>query len=150
MLVARSGKGEEGFTLIELVLVLILVGILSALGIGLLASQGAYSAGAARDQLVSSANLAAKLALSRSGDGASVRLTIEEDPSEWRFVVDPGHRVRTAQRHNATLSRPVSTLDYRADGQLASGDNLEFVFTGNSAHRACVLASGFAYAGACP
>lgn len=150
MQVDRLEKGSGGFTLVELVLVLVLVGILSALGIGLIASPGGYSAFSARDQFVSSVNLATKLALSRSGDDDTIELRIEESGSQWRFIVDPGNRVRTAERENATLTRPVSILSYTPQGRLDAGAPLEFAFTGNSAHRACVLTSGFAYAGACP
>lgn len=146
----RLDNGSHGFTLVELTLVLVLIGILSALGIGLFASSGAYSASAARDQFVASTNLATKLALARSGDSDTIELRIEESDTQWRFIVDPGNRVRTAEREKATLTRPVSTLSYTPQGRLDAGAPLEFAFTGNSAHRACVLTSGFAYAGACP
>ncbi|TVP57686.1 MAG: type II secretion system protein [Halomonadaceae bacterium] len=143
-------RRTQGFTLIELVMVLVLVGILSAVGIGLFSSPGGYSAGAARDQFVSSANLATKLAQSRSGSADTISLTIEEDASEWRFIVNPGQRTKSASRRNATLSSPLMTLNYETGGRLNPPQNRSFVFSANSDHRACVLASGFAYAGGCP
>lgn len=74
-----------GFTLIELVITLVIIGVLSALGAGLFASPSAYSSVSARDQLVSSALLAQKMALANTCK--TIVLVVEESEDEWRFVV---------------------------------------------------------------
>lgn len=142
-------KPTSGFTLVELTLVLVLVGIISSLSIGLFANTDRYTASAARDQFVSSANLATKLAQSRSGSGESTTLTIDQTPDEWRFTVSPGNSERTAARRNAILSN-TNSLTYSGRGQLLSGENQAYVFVGGASYSACVLASGFAFAGECP
>ena len=67
---------EDGFTIAELEIVIILIGILSVLGIGLIVPPpSAYSASAAGDQFVSSVLLAHKRALADSA--GSTMLTLQ-------------------------------------------------------------------------
>jgi MSHA pilin protein MshC len=54
---------QSGFTLVELVMVIILIGVLSALGIGLFAGRSAFSPLLATQQLSSAALLAQQAAL---------------------------------------------------------------------------------------
>lgn len=154
----RAARSAFGFTLIELVITLVLIGIISALGLGLLVSPGAYSAGAARDQFVSSALLAQKRALANSGSTDTVTLEIEENASEWLFRVSQGgtdYPERSAAREGATLTvnggapgNP-ETFEFDRQGRLVGGGDAELVFDGTSAHRACVSSLGFAYPEAC-
>ena len=149
---------ENGFTIVELVIVIILIGILSSLGIGLIVSPSAYSAGAARDQFVSSALLAQKRALANT-DGTTT-LTLEQTDSEWRFLVpDNGtsYPERSAAREGAELEIGGSNLsngssrdfEFDARGHLTSDVNIEFVFDGTSEHKACLSSLGFAYPQGC-
>ncbi|TDT36988.1 MSHA pilin protein MshC [Halospina denitrificans] len=155
---ATPQDDNSGFTLVELVITLVLIGILSALGIGLLASPGAYSAGAARDQFVSSALLAQKRALANSGSTDTVTLEIEENADEWIFRVTQGNTQypkRSAAREGATLSVNGSppgnpeTFEFDPRGRLVGGGDAELVFDGTSAHRACISSLGFAYPERC-
>ena len=148
----------RGFTLVELVITLVLIGILSALGIGLIASPGAYSAGAARDQFVSSALLAQKRALANTANSGTT-LTIEQTDSQWLFRVEhngTSYPERSADRESADLRINGSlfgngSLDFEFDsqGHLASGDNVRLEFDGTSVHEACISSLGFAYPQEC-
>ena len=160
-----QGLFMAGFTLVELVMTLVLIGIISALGIGLLSSPSAYSAGAARDQFVTSALLAQKRALANSGK--TMVLVVDENTDEWSFCVGEENlatdceemtlaSVRTAAREGASLSIDNSLLNngsrtfrFGASGHLASATPVELQFDGTSTHNACISSLGFAYPQAC-
>ena len=151
-------KPKAGYTLVELVITLVLIGILSALGIGLLASPSSYSAGAARDQFVATAQLAQQWALANTGEtDATAELRVEGSSEDrWVFSVfsmDTGERVlgpKEAKRESATsFPEPDFTVSYENDGQLTSGEDLQVTFSGEGDHLACISALGFAYPGSC-
>ncbi|MYL27630.1 MULTISPECIES: pilus assembly FimT family protein [Halomonadaceae] len=162
----RKNRIQFGFTLVELIITLILIGAISALGIALLASPSAYSAGAARDQFISSALLAQKRALANTD--ATVALTITESAGQWCFRVsakgDAGcsgnqRGARTAAREGASLQNNPGTLYYRgirrvnaSDEPISAGSNIDLNFVpsgGGAGHPACISASGFAYPERC-
>ncbi len=98
---------HQGFTLTELVIVLLILGILSAVGIGLFASSGNYSTLLARDQFIASALLAQKRALANTDESNPVSLTLEQDAAEWRFLISQGtfsFIARNADRKNTQLT----------------------------------------------
>lgn len=147
----------SGFTLVELVITLILVGILSALGIGLLASPSDYSPGAAQDQLISSALLAQKRALANTS--GTTTLTLEQSDSAWVFRVDQNgtsYPERKAAREGAELRIDGSSFgngsrdfQFGPNGHLVSGGNIRFEFSSTSVHKACLSSLGFAYPREC-
>lgn len=167
--VNASRCSMTGFTLVELVITLVLVGILSALGVGLLVSPSSYSAGAARDQFVSSALLAQKRALANSGSGESTVLRVRQIGAggDWVFEVseegaDCGEQpedcfIRSAEREDATLTIDDTALtdgssrgfEFNSKGHLASGDNVDLTFEGPSTHNACISSLGFTYPETC-
>jgi MSHA pilin protein MshC len=139
---------DAGFTLVELVTVLILIGVISALGIGLFLGKGSVSSIAARDQLLSATLLAQQRAL--AGGGAT--LSISQGADEWSFTID-ADSTRTAERAGASLAIEVdgvpvsiaalSPLTFDARGEI--GSNVEFAFQGESDHLLCLASTGFAY-----
>ena len=66
-------RGSQGFTLVELITVIVLIGVLSALGIGLFARSSAFSPLLATQQLASATLLAQQAALAGQPN-ASVRI----------------------------------------------------------------------------
>jgi len=146
-------RSPAGFTLVELVIVLILVGIISALGIGLFASGSTYSGGAARDQFVSSAMLAQKRALTRVQPGEPVQFELVQTDRQWQFRVSQGatqFEERTADREGASLIVDGSAFSgsrtFTFDSRGRTGENVALSFDGANA---CLSSGGFAYLGGC-
>lgn len=142
----------NGFTLVELVMVIILIGVLSALGIGLFAGRSAFSPLLATQQLASATLLAQQAAL--AGNSANT-LTIEQDGGDFRFTVgggSPNPRVFELPREGTTLSvaggLPL-TLTFNANGAPTTGSNLDFSFSGDSTYQTCLSSLGAVYAGSC-
>ena len=150
-----DSRSELGFTLVELITVIILVGILSALGIGLLASPGGYSASAARDQFVSTALLAQKHALAA---GPSTRVSLSYGLSDEGFTFkvtrhfeDESSIVaeRTADASGLSVAPRSLSLNYDNTGGLTGSGGESVAFISESTHRACISSLGFPYSGNC-
>ncbi|MCK7544288.1 type II secretion system GspH family protein [Marinobacter bryozoorum] len=79
----QARSGVDGFTLIELVTVIVLVGALSLLGIGLFARESSFSPLLAAQQLESATLLAQQAALAGNPDRF---LSIDQDAPEDLFI----------------------------------------------------------------
>lgn len=133
-------------------MVLVLIGVLSALGIGLFASRSAFSPLLATQQLTSATLLAQQAALAGNPAGT---LVIEQTGNSFRYTVGPNTgspRVFEVSGEGTTLSAtgglPV-TLTFAADGALASGTNISLTFLGESTFQTCISSLGAVYAGGC-
>ncbi|MEE2763382.1 MAG: type II secretion system protein [Pseudomonadota bacterium] len=145
-------RKNRGFTLVELVMVILLVGGLSALGVGLFTGRSAFSPLLATQQLASATLLAQQAAL--AGNPADA-LTIEQTTDNFRFTVGPATanpRVFEIARAGTSLSVPGTlplTLNFNADGAPSTGANLNLTFSGDSTFQTCLSSRGAVYAGAC-
>lgn len=147
----------SGFTLVELVMVLVLLGVLSAIGSSLFSRPDSFSALSARDQLQAMVLLAQQRALANVS-ASPVILTVEQTSDEWLFNLSQGavlFKERQAPRHNAALSLNGSAF---SNGQSSSftfasdtsvGSTHQFIFTSENTHPLCLAASGFAYPATC-
>lgn len=144
--------GSPGFTLVELVMVIILIGVLSAVGVGLFASRSAFSPLLATQQLASATLLAQQAAL--AGNPANT-LTIEQGGDDLRFIVGAGSgnpRTFEIAREGTSLSAPGGlplTLTFDSKGAPSTGTNLQFTFSGDSTFQTCLSSLGAVYAGSC-
>lgn len=147
----------SGFTLVELVMVLVLLGILSAIGGSLFSRPDSFSALTARDQLQAITLLAQQRALANTGNSPVV-LSVGQDNKHWLFGLRQGADVfseRKSPRHNANLTLDgsvfsngqVSTFTFASDA--AVGRNYQFIFSSDSNHSLCLAATGFAYPATC-
>jgi MSHA pilin protein MshC len=147
---------HSGFSLVELVMVLVVVGILSVSAMGLFATKSDFSASLAKDQLISSVHLAQQRALA-SHTTDPVFLDITQTSKEWIFAVRQGSitsNSQTAEHAGANLtiaglSLPAS-IEFAQSGSLASAGDLALTFTGETSHSVCISSAGFAFATACP
>ena len=119
----RIAPMSSGFTLVELVMVIILIGVLSALGVGLFASRSAFSPLLATQQLASATLLAQQAALAGNPSNS---LSIAQSAEHFRFTV--GARTFELPR---------------------TGNNIEFTFTGDSTFESCLSSLGAVYRGSC-
>lgn len=134
-------------------MVTILIGVLSALGIGLFARSSAFSPLLATQQLASATLLAQQAAL--AGNPANT-LTIERDADVFRFIVGSGsgnERTFDVSHEGTTLSVTGNslplTMTFNARGAPATGTNLQFTFSGDSTFQTCLSSLGAVYAGSC-
>jgi len=155
-------SSQQGFTIVELVIVIILLGILSYSAIPLFATKSSYSSKLAADQLVSQLQLAQRVALGMSAQATPVSVAISVTSSVWQITVQ-----KTGQSPFTVLAEP-DGLTLQVDGTtLTSGDSISFTWTasanltpyqdheivisGANPYRVCLSAAGYAYVrtGAC-
>ncbi|WP_279627996.1 prepilin-type N-terminal cleavage/methylation domain-containing protein [Marinobacter vinifirmus] len=151
---------SSGFTLVELVMVIILIGVLSALGVGIVARTSAFSPLLATQQLASATLLAQQAAL--AGNSANT-VAISRDTRNFRFsAAGSSFSIR---HEGANMSyRPVSQttafpvtstntqIAFDRMGRIAapvSGQDIEFRISGDSNFTLCLSSLGAVYQGAC-
>ncbi|MEQ6886075.1 type II secretion system protein [Salicola sp. Rm-C-2C1-2] len=138
-----------GFTLVELVITLVLIGILSSLGIGLFANRSGFSPLLANQQLASAVRLAQQGAL--AGNPAD-DVAVAQVGDEFEFTVGGGtsaERVFSLPRESASLST-TPTITFQPDGTPASGANTELTFSGSgTSYTTCISSLGAVYQGGC-
>lgn len=151
---------NKGFTLVELTLTIILIGILSVSASALFFNPSALSALAVRDQLLSALNQAQLTALS---NGQPVQLQLSQTANNWQLVLTlaPGTpqalevQRQTYDREQASLTINGAALanggswsqTFSAQGALAASQQL--VLSSGPTHALCVSAAGYAYTGTC-
>ncbi|WP_350455555.1 type II secretion system protein [Marinobacter sediminum] len=140
-----------GFTLVELIMVIILVGVLSVLGIGLFANSSAFSPSLATQQLSSATLLAQQAALAGNSAG---QLTVEQTADSFVFTVGGGTsnaRAFSVERSGTSLSGvslPL-TLVFNSMGEVVGGSNTNLTFSGDSSYQTCISSLGAVYSGSC-
>ena len=80
-------RGSQGFTLVELITVIVLIGVLSALGIGLFTRSSAFSPMLATQQLASATLLAQQAALAGNPSNS---VDFSYNTSSGELVIDVG------------------------------------------------------------
>jgi MSHA pilin protein MshC len=169
-------RREAGFTIVELIAVLLLLGILAATAMSRLVGGNAYAPALVSEQLIALGRLAQQTALSRQD--AVVSLDIDQNAGDWRMrvLVDDGTGPVTAREElveirntsivvgNGAVSLPLDAtvplhLGFDGLGSLApstgGATNLDpslgigIGVTGDSAYSVCFGSTGHAYRGNC-
>ena len=164
----------KGFTLIELIVVIILLSIVSALGIGLFGAPSSYTARLSSDQWLSQLRMSQRMSLIKQSASDLVVLTISDTGTQWLMELQQGATDISSQsidkddvilRGSTTdFSGPCSALPVMAlpaswyfDGygervtatRVAINVNQRLCFDGNQDVDICLAPSGFAYRGVC-
>lgn len=134
----------RGFTLIELVVVVLLLGILSVFAMGKLFDQNQFAAKGFFDDTVNAVRFAQKLAVS-SGCAVQVQITSTGyqlfqrtncDPTEaFDITVDnPANRANLYLNNNmpSGFSLTPATIEFHARGVIATGNNVTVTLSGGS------------------
>ncbi len=150
-------RGVRGFTIIELIVVIALLGILSAVAVSRFGNSQTYQEIQLKDQLISIARVAQQVALNRHNQRVILELS---RPGDWLFEV----KVETAYGNWLSLKRQLVTatnaklrdptgshagrvpyvVSFDGLGNLTSAAvaNLGFDVSG---HTVCITLAGYAY-----
>ncbi|WP_396588349.1 prepilin-type N-terminal cleavage/methylation domain-containing protein [Bermanella sp. R86510] len=165
---------KQGFSLIELIIVIIIISILAALGMGLFSAPSQYSATVVASQWLSALRSAQSQALQKQSPLQSFRWELDQVGTQWSVTSYWGSEIIdtfdvTFSNLNVTFSQTNFTSDCRAlpavstplvlpfngMGQIItpSGNqevrNTRLCVIGDSAQQICIAPSGYAYAGSC-
>ena len=167
---------QKGFTLIELVMVIVLIGVLSVGARSLFSSKDAYVDYLAKERLLSMGLLAQQFALGVSAQEVAIPGSTPAPPGDPADIqisrtVD-GDLSFTLRKHNAEVQRyqleqplpsisvdgvalavgSTVTLVWNQSADMDDGNNHKVTIAGASTFRVCFSASGFTYetAGVCP
>ena len=158
----------HGFTLIEVVLTLVLIGVLGFASIGLFASKDRYLARTVADQLLSQARLAQQVALATAADsGSAVNLQLSRTADEITSRVNSGDfdSQRSFDANGVVVSLKTSgttacgggsdsdfTLEFDGNGNL-TGDHTDLHLlictSGQLTIPICITPQGYAYEAVC-
>ena len=159
-------RSAGGFSLIELVMVMIIVGVLSAIGAGRFADSQSYDRRAILEFWLGSLRQAQQVAMARAADN-QLALQLQASATEWQVSVSGGSGQTLVQSWPADglalyqgsssgadcagMSQVSSTFDIAldGDGNLVSRANLALCIPSDPVIHICLAASGFAYAGLC-
>ncbi|MDX1695076.1 MAG: prepilin-type N-terminal cleavage/methylation domain-containing protein [Ketobacteraceae bacterium] len=165
-------REANGFTLIELISVIIILGILTVSTVGVFSDKDEYGAPVVKNQLLSSLRLSQQLALSRQDLTTStpVTLSVSQSGDNWVFTLwdsDPSgagatpFKTTTIERNESTLAASTSdftstcaslattnafNVTFDGNGDLLSGNRMRICVSGMN--QICVTGLGFAYEGA--
>lgn len=161
----------RGFTVIELIAVIVLAGILGATVYSRLAGDHSYRSTIVRDQIIASARSAQQKALghrdvklSLQADGDALLLTVHAgDALQLVDVPLRGIKLRASTDASGDCDAPGTLisgndpleLDYVLPGNLHEaggvpvGQHVHICVAGSDRASVCIAATGFAYAGEC-
>ena len=157
----KNAPMSSGFTLIELIMVIILIGVLSVLGIGLFTRSSAFSPLLATQQLASATLLAQQAALAGNSFNS---ITIEPKDGNLKFtaggsafLIDSNGASIASRRVNQTTTFTQISSDYTVgfDGMgwvetPNAREPIEFRISGdNTFYYICLSALGAVYQGKC-
>jgi MSHA pilin protein MshC len=158
-------NSQQGFTLIELITVIILLGILSAFAISRFPSSQSYSTTIIKNQLIASARLAQQTSLSRSSPAENVILNVSLIAGVWNLVVSGaggnsysaqidrgGEQIRFGTNLTtacSTLAAAPLTISFDGDGNRTPNQNLRICIDSDVDYELCISPSGYAYEGTC-
>ena len=154
----KANMGARGFTLTELVVIIILIGILAAVVVPRLQTRGAYDERVLADELISTARHAQQIAMMR-GSGFTVRLTLDDGNARYGIELRQGNGAWQWLNHTDGTAFPIAypagvstapalvQVSYNALGHTLANTARTVSINGSPA--LCIEATGYAHAGSC-
>lgn len=162
-------NSQSGFTLIELVMVIVLIGILSYGAASLYSSRDGFAGYIAKNQLISSGLLAQQVAMGMSATDDPVQLSVgvelvdgnnlwtfrltkvnpDPDPMASDFELDPVTQDASGGTliiDGATIGvGAAQTFTWNSNASMSDGANHHVYFIGTNTSRVCFSESGYVY-----
>ena len=167
-------KTTKGFTLIELIVVIILISILSTLGVGLMSGTDQYAARLASDRWLTGLRLAQRLSLQKQNPTNLLSISISQSTDLWSVSIDQASvMISEFDIERERLSIHTSTSDFSSGcsalplmsfpqllyfngyGNLVNSsraqltENQRLCFVGAQTMELCISPSGYSYEGSC-
>ena len=160
----RLESRQKGFTLIELVMVIVLLGILSIGVSGLFSSKSSYAEYIAKEQLIAQGLLAQQIAFGMSAASDPVSLSINRAAGgQTSFSLIKAGQPPLTETLDSSLNSPLIdgaalangasvTFTWNSKAGLSDDTNHSVTFVGDKSYRVCFSASGYVYESsvACP
>ena len=166
-------RNARGFTLIELVMVIIVVAILSVFALSRSSDGQGYLDNIVRNQLIAGGRQAQLTAMSRASDTNTLTWQVTGLADEWHFQVinqnvacntddacySRADRGEEVIRYGTDLAADCNTLTsvvdssltvvFDGDGNLTSAANMRICIDSNVDRELCISPSGYVYEGTC-
>lgn len=165
---------SAGFTLIELIMVIVLISVISALGIGLLPSAESYKSPLFTDQFLNALRTTQRLALLRENPSDVLSVDISRSSTAFQLqIMQSAAQVELISIEHSGVNLALSTTDFttpctglaasawpytlyfngageRSDAsRVQSNANLRICILASPARELCIAPSGYAYVGSC-
>ncbi len=150
----------SGFTMIELVVIIVLIGVLSAFIVPRLSTKTAFEERAFKDELLNVARFAQQQAMMR-GRNYTVRFHLNDTTKNYGIDSRQGSGTYAWLTHADTSAFPIAfpsgittspasvIINFDALGNVADGIAQAITITGVASNTICIDASGFAHEGVC-
>ena len=134
-----SHQNNHGFTLIELVTVVIILGIVAVTIIPRFVQNDPFELRTAQDKIISAARHAQQLSMTR-GNTANIQLQVD-NTSKQVTILNSG---KPAIDLPAALTYTDATISYNTLGEANAATTL--TITGNNSRQVCIESTGYAHA----
>ncbi len=153
-------KKHSGFTMIELIVIIVLVAVLSAVILPRLSSRSAFDERVFRDEVLNTARYAQQLAMMR-GRNYTVRFHLNNSSQNYGIDSRQGSGAYSWLTHansepfpitypNNIVTSPANIIiSFDALGNIVGGVSQAITITGDASSSLCIDGSGFAHQGAC-
>ena len=135
---------QSGFTLVELITVIIILGFVSVMVLPRLLQPGNFQSRTVQDKLINAARMAQQLAMSKAVS-ANVQLITDNSNHRIRISYSEGGGQTIDADIPTAISITEQTLSYNKHGDLVGGAGATISINGG-AHTVQIEASGYAHA----